>query len=148
MTDVYGPMIKEALTRSGAGGMTSREIIESIKPASEWGLRAALNRLFRKGQIAKIFEVQKDARGRPVDRPDRVVVNQFGEERRVRVGPMREYRFFLRDYAPVGRPNLSIEDLPPAEAGARTIKIYTPEERAALAAEKGLPNEVTQRGKR
>jgi hypothetical protein len=159
--DVYGPMIENLLRSAGEGGLTSNEIIESIQGTNQpfarglqtarvdsgWGIRAALNRLFQRGKIAKVFEVEKDANGRPVDRPPRVELNQFGEERLVRVGPMRRYRFFLREFMPADRPFLDVKELPPEAAESGAVKVYTPEERARLQAEMAQKNDVQGRGK-
>ena len=160
--DVYGPMIEELLDRAQAKGMTSREIIESIQSLSRpvapgrqtdhmdtgWGIRAALNRLYRRGLITKVFEFEKDASGKPVERPPRREVNQFGEERLVRVGPMRQYKFFARQFTPWGDPNVQWEDLPEAEVQRGSVKVLSKERIAELQAEGKLPNEVQSRGKR
>lgn len=157
--DVYGPMITSLLEEARQGGLTSNEIIESIRgiarPAERqtsfmdtgWGIRAALNRMFRKGLIAKIFEVEKDANGRPVDRPPRVEMTQFGEERIVRVGPMRRYRFYLRGFEPKDRPFVDLKPLPPEREKAGTVKALTREQITKLQAEGKLPNDVQGRGK-
>ena len=161
--DVYGPMIEEMLTRAGAGGLTSKEIIGSIRQGAlpiapgrqteridtGWGIRAALNRLFRKGLIAKIFEVEKDASGKPVERPPRVEINQFGQERTVRVGPMRQYRFYARGFEPKGKINMRLEPLPVEVEKRGKVKVFTAEQRAALQAEL-LPEQtdVGARGKK
>lgn len=157
--DVYGPTIIEMLKRAGEGGLTSNEIIQSIrstKPAPSsphqldridtgWGIRAALNRLFRRGMVAKIFEVEKDASGKPVERPPRVEMTQSGQERTVRVGPMRRYRFYARGFGP-NLVNMQLEPLPVKVEKSGPVKVFTPEERAKLAAEKGIANEVQERG--
>ena len=159
--DVYGPVIIEMLTRAGEGGLTSNEIIQSIrstKPEASsphqldridtgWGIRAALNRLFRKGAVAKIFEVEKDANGRPVDRPPRVEMNQFGQERTVRVGPMRRYRFYARGFEP-NLVNTQLEPLPVKVAKSGEVRVLTKEQIAQLQAEGKLPNDVASRGKK
>ena len=161
--DVYGPMIESLLEQAGAGGLTSKEIIQSIRQVSlpispgrqiesintGWGIRAALNRLFRKGRIAKIFEVEKDASGKPVERPPRVEINKFGDERTVRVGPMRQYRFYARGSEPKGKINMRLEPLPVEVEKASKVKVFTPEQRAALQAERlAVQTDVGARGKK
>lgn len=158
--DVYGPTIIEMLKRAGEGGLTSNEIIQSIRstkpePSSPhqldrmdtgWGIRAALNRLYRGGMIAKMFEVEKDASGRPVDRPPRVEINQFGQERTVRVGPMRRYRFYARGFEP-NLVNAQLEPLPAKVAKSGPVTALTKEQIAQLQAEGKLPNDVQGRSK-
>lgn len=158
--DVYGPTIIEMLKRAGEGGLTSNEIIQSIRstkpePSSPhqldrmdtgWGIRAALNRLYRGGMIAKMFEVEKDASGRPVDRPPRVEINQFGQERTVRVGPMRRYRFYARGFEP-NLVNAQLEPLPVKVAKSGPVTALTKEQIAQLQAEGKLPNDVQGRSK-
>lgn len=159
--DVYGPVIIEMLTRAGEGGLTSNEIIQSIRstkpePSSPrqldridtgWGIRAALNRLFRRGMVAKIFEVEKDANGRPVDRPPRVEMTQSGQERTVRVGPMRRYRFYARGFEPK-LVNTQLEPLPLKVEKSGKVTVLTKEQIAKLQAEGALPNDVAGRGKK
>lgn len=82
--DVYKPMIEEILRDSGRVGSTSSEIIESIGqriPASVWGIRAALNRLFKRGLVAKTFVYE------PTEQ------SPFGK---------RVYRYYLPEFRPRG----------------------------------------------
>ena len=96
--------------------------------------------------IAKMFEVEKDASGRPVDRPPRVEINQFGQERTVRVGPMRRYRFYARGFEP-NLVNAQLEPLPAKVAKSGPVTALTKEQIAQLQAEGKLPNDVQGRSK-
>lgn len=161
--DVYGPIIESLLSRAREEGLTSREIIESIQrmalplaPGRQterldtgWGVRAAINRLFKSGRVAKIFEVEKDASGKPVERPPRREIDQFGRERTVRVGPMRQYRFYARGFEPKGKINMRLEPLPVEVEKAGKVTVFTAEQRAALQKEmEAKQTDVARRGKK
>jgi hypothetical protein len=57
--DMYKVPIRELVAGSGQQGLTTNEIIESISEslpeARAWGIRAALNRMFKAGELAKMF---------------------------------------------------------------------------------------------
>jgi hypothetical protein len=58
---------------------------------------------------------------------------------------MRRYRFFARGFEP-NLINTQVEPLPAKAAKSGTVKVYTAEQRAALAAEMGVANDVQERG--
>lgn len=113
--DRYGIVILRALERVREVGMDTNQLItEALEQIPEeghtsgtesgWGMRAALNRLFRRGKIAKRFEFQPSTYKRG---DGAVVQNAYGK---------RVYRYYLPQFRP------KLEDVQFREAQATTAE--------------------------
>lgn len=124
--DRYGVAIRRFLDRVAGRGATTEQVIDAVLQSTDedrlparvdtgWGIRAALTRLYRKGQVGKIYEYLPMSYTR---KDGSIVTHAYGK---------RTYRYFSRSHIPDGLL-VSVEPLPaqrkeaPADRGRRLSK--------------------------